>query len=82
MIDVCRLCVSGHRPELPMPGPGFHYECGLRMVLGGIGHLTDHDYWCVENGDPDMGLTFRESAMGVAAWVKTHGIEAATGVKT
>ena len=42
-----------------------HQECGLRMVLGGIGHLTNHAHWCGEMGDPDAGLSYRQSALEV-----------------
>ena len=44
-----------------------HRECMLRSVTGGIGHLEDHDYWCVKMGDPDGGRTYRQSAIEVAA---------------
>jgi hypothetical protein len=46
-----------------------HRECMLRTVMGGIGHLTDHAFWCNGQGDPDMGLSFRESALAVDQWV-------------
>lgn len=73
--DRCEFCD-------PRPGPWFdprdqHPECALRSALGGIGHLTDHGHWCVDQGDPDMGLTYRESALLVAEWVEEHGIHAA-----
>lgn len=42
-----------------------HKECSLRAVLGGIGHHRDHLYWCREMGDPDGGLSYRESALAV-----------------
>jgi hypothetical protein len=45
-----------------------HKECSLRSVLGGIGHHTQHDYWCVVMGKPDAGLTYRQSALEV--WAK------------
>lgn len=54
-----------------------HPECMLRMALGGIGHLTDHAYWCGERKDPDMGLSFRESALAVDQWVRR--LEASNG---
>jgi hypothetical protein len=44
-----------------------HRECSLRSVLGGIGHLRDHQRWCIEGKDPDAGYTYRESALLV--WV-------------
>lgn len=60
-----------------------HYECILRSVLGGIGHHEDHSYWCENVGDPDMGLSYRESARRVAerfaggdgAWLKRWGAD-------
>lgn len=45
-----------------------HEECALREVIGGIGHLLNHEYWCIKMHDPDAGLTYRESAK--LAW--TH----------
>jgi hypothetical protein len=56
-----------------------HRECGLRSVIGGIGHLIDHQLWCVERGDPDGGLTYRLSAQAVRSWVEEFGVEAAAG---
>lgn len=53
-----------------------HPECGTRSALGGIGHLTDHAHWCVEVGDPDGGLSYRESARQVLEWVREHGAAA------
>jgi hypothetical protein len=49
-----------------------HKECSLRSVLGGIGHLTDHSYWCTRMHDPDGAKTYRESALAVWAWVGTN----------
>lgn len=66
----CQLC-----GEEVLVDPGLirngraHRECMLRAVLGGIGHLTDHQRWCNEVGDSDMGLTYRESALAVDKWV-------------
>lgn len=42
-----------------------HKECLLRSVTGGIGHYRDHQFWCREKGDPDGGLTYRDSALQV-----------------
>src|SRR5215467_8981545 len=52
-----------------------HRSCALRSVIGGIGHLLAHPYWCVERHDPDAGLTRRQSALLVDAWVKVVGLE-------
>jgi hypothetical protein len=46
-----------------------HRCCMLRNVLGGIGHLTDHAHWCVQEGDCDGGLTYFCSALAVWGWV-------------
>lgn len=51
-----------------------HRECSLRTVLGGIGHLLDHDYWCVHHHDPDGGRTPRQSSIEVWEWVQAHGM--------
>ena len=50
-----------------------HRECSLRSVLGGIGHLTDHQRWCIEAGDPDGAVNYRTSALMVWRWVAEHG---------
>ena len=47
-------------------------ECSLRSVLGGIGHMEDHQHWCREVGDPDGGRSDRQSALEVWAWVRAH----------
>lgn len=57
-----------------------HPSCALRSVLGGIGHLTDHAYWCGERRDPDAGLSYRDSALRVAEWVQVHGVDAAVAI--
>ena len=78
-VDRCELC----HPTLPAGvvfQPDKHPECGLRLAVGGIGHLTNHDYWCCVAADPDMGLTWRESSVLVAAWVREHGIHAAVAI--
>lgn len=54
-----------------------HRECSLREVLGGIGHLVAHEYWCTQRHDPDAGLTYRQSALIVDAWVHVMGVEEA-----
>lgn len=52
-----------------------HRECALRMVLGGIGHHLDHAHWCLEEHDPDGGLSYRESARAVARMYDDRMIE-------
>jgi hypothetical protein len=71
----CALCGEEMEPG-SLRGPTnlpTHRECGLRMALGGIGHLVDHALWCGERHDPDAGLTYRESALMVATWVELKG---------
>jgi hypothetical protein len=73
-VNRCRFC---HEPVIdPFRRPAGvrrdHFECGLRFAVGGIGHLTDHDFWCGVIGDPDAGLSYRESALQVRAWVDAH----------
>jgi hypothetical protein len=50
-----------------------HRECMLRSGLGGIGHLLDHDEWCIRRGDTDAGMSFRDSALAVAELVARFG---------
>lgn len=69
--DTCRFCEPREGAFDPRDQ---HPECAVREVLGGIGHLTDHEYWCNKVGDPDMGLTYRESARRVMAWARENGI--------
>lgn len=51
-----------------------HRACLLRDVLGGIGHLIAHEYWCLQHNDPDAGLTYRQSARLVDAYSEIVGI--------
>ena len=55
-----------------------HDDCTLRQVLGGIGHLLAHEYWCLQKHDPDAGLTYRQSALLVYQWTRIVGVEPTT----
>jgi len=73
----CALCGEAILPEedaRPVGGRdrGAHRECLLRAVVGGIGHLEDHAYWCTYRGDTDAGHTYRESARLVDDWLAAH----------
>ena len=76
----CGLCgeeiLPGQRAIGPVNLP-MHRECSLREVLGGIGHLVAHEYWCLQKHDPDAGLTYHQSALLTDAWVHVMGVEAA-----
>lgn len=68
----CILCeeqVTWEEAAFYASSTPMHPECGNRAALGGIGHLTDHQRWCVEAGDPDAGLSYRESARQVMQWL-------------
>jgi len=43
------------------------------MAIGGIGHLIAHNYWCVQKGDPDAGLTYYQSAKLAAEYINMIG---------
>ena len=59
----------------PRPIQPVHRECSLRSVIGGIGHLEDHAFWCKGPGnDTDGGRTKRQSALEVWEWVMRHGL--------
>lgn len=86
--SVCSMCTEpisaaeATEAMLVMGQPGglfAHRECLLRAVLGGIGHIENHSYWCHEMHDPDGGRTYRQSALEVDAWVHTHGTLSSTG---
>jgi hypothetical protein len=81
MRGICPLCdeevAVPEAAETVVDGRLTHRSCMLRLVLGGIGHLEDHVYWCRVRHDPDGGRTFRQSGIEVAAWVEEHGMEAA-----
>jgi len=78
--DICLWCDEplGDDPGFPVAtfdGVRFqHQECALRSVVGGIGHLVAHEYWCLQLGDPDAGLTSRQSAVLAHAWVHAVGL--------
>jgi hypothetical protein len=80
--ELCPLCneaVLGDAARNPLymeDGPHtVHYQCMLREVMGGIGHLVAHEWWCLQHHDPDAGLTYRQSALMVDAWVHIVGTE-------
>lgn len=53
-----------------------HRECALRAVLGGIAHMRRTCSCYAAPGfadDPDAGLSYRESALLVWAYVQEHG---------
>jgi len=54
-----------------------HRECSLRSVIGGIGHLLDHNHFCTTLHDPDAGLDYRTSALLVDEYVARVGVEKA-----
>jgi hypothetical protein len=57
-----------------------HRECGLREVVGGVGHLVAHEYWCEQKHNPDAGFSYRESARIVWAIVSIIGTERVVGI--
>ena len=59
-----------------------HRICMLREVIGGIGHLIAHDYWCLQKHDPDGGLTRYQSAQLTEAYVRAVGIVEASRVSS
>ena len=82
-MSTCPLCDTEVKPHEVAEGQTVsteqgplraHRECLLRSVLGGIGHLTDHHYWCYERNDPNAGLSYRHSALLVDQWVQVHGM--------
>ena len=86
--NTCPLCDEpigpGHEGDIsptslhtPEGARQTHRSCMLREVIGGIGHLIAHDYWCTQHGDPDAGLTRRQSALLVDVYVTIVGIEKA-----
>lgn len=63
----CMYCRETFEPDdngAIMPtGFAQHRECGLRGVIGGIGHLVNHSRYCGGELGPDAGLGFRQSAL-------------------
>lgn len=76
---VCVFCDEGigdYDAWVPLNAAQYaHHECSLRSVVGGIGHQIAHDYWCIQQRDPDGGLTYRQSARMVLALVDVIGID-------
>lgn len=68
--DSCQLC------DPWSPHDDQHVECLLRDAIGGVGHVLDHSLWCVVEGDPDAGLSKRESALCVSVLIDTFGTSA------
>jgi hypothetical protein len=77
---MCGLCDEPMDPDDPGPEFGqwtldYHRVCALRSAIGGIGHLIAHDYWCVQQKDPDAGLSYSQSALLCDAFVNVVGVE-------
>ena len=73
---ICALCnepaILDARP-INRGADRAHRVCLLRSALGGIGHLEDHDLWCVKRGDPDGGRSYYRSALEVDDWYAALG---------
>jgi hypothetical protein len=83
-MTTCQLCGEVIQPEqvrAPTAPLVAHIECGLRSVIGGIGHHRDHGHWCLEMGDPDAGLTYRQSALEVWDLIAERGLGEAAGTR-
>jgi hypothetical protein len=74
--NVCAWCEEpvreGDSGRITDTGLTVHRECSLRTVMGGIGHLVDHERYCHGIG-PDAGLSRRASSLLVwDYWQETH----------
>lgn len=60
----CGLCDEplGDEKSVSKRQP-MHRACALCAATGGIGHMLDHEHFCVRLGDPDAGLDYRTSAL-------------------
>jgi hypothetical protein len=54
---------AGDNGAIMPTGFAAHRECHLRAVLGGIGHMVDHEFFCHGELGPDAGLSYRTSAL-------------------
>ena len=76
----CDEAILPHDAWTPLNAAQYgHYECGLREVMGGIGHHLGHEYWCKQQHDTDAGLTHRQSAKMVVALIDLLGIDEEIG---
>lgn len=64
--------VEGDNGAVMPTGYAQHRECALRSVIGGIGHVLDHDLWCTIEGDPDGTIGKRASA--ILVWQLSQGM--------
>lgn len=71
----CILCDEPMLDERSRTVQPMHRECGLRSVMGGIGHLIDHAHFCKGELGPDAGLPYRLSALLCDTWVRYKGVE-------
>ena len=63
---------AGDNGAIMPTGYAQHRECSLRSVMGGIGHLVNHQKYCRGTIGADAGLTYRESA--ILVWWHHHGM--------
>lgn len=75
---ICELCKEPVTSDaVPAIDMRVHAACLLRSVMGGIGHLLDHDHFCTGLGDPDAGLSYYVSARLVQTYTSAVGVDAA-----
>lgn len=72
--DWCDEAVLPGEPVSPVTGVLFHWECGLRSVLGGLNHQLGMCSCCGGKLDPDPpDLTRRQAALAaVQHYYQTH----------
>lgn len=81
---ICGFCFEefkeGDQGIVYVTGLAQHKECNLRVVTGGINCVSGTCASCGDgsgdHGDPE-GMTKRESAIAVWAWVEENGIPGA-----
>jgi hypothetical protein len=80
------ICAHCEEPILPgedradLINVDAHRECALRVVLGGIGHLIDHEHFCGSELGPDAGLDYRTSSLMVDVWAHRVGLKLGTQI--
>lgn len=80
--DICPWCQEGFEPKdkiMPYANGVLHFECGVRSVVGSVGHQqkTCSCYGGKDNGDPP-NVSRRQAARLAMEYYQQHNPEPAT----
>lgn len=77
-MTICRRCgepitAADRKSPARLDGNAMHYECGLRMVIGSVGHLLGKCHCYGGTMEDPEGMTRRQAAQAACElWERTN----------